>query len=72
MSQPGNINHHRRAPAVGCHHPRDKQKERPQIVIRFDRDTFDQVRALAVKEGTSFSEQVRRLIEWGLEVASDA
>jgi hypothetical protein len=42
-------------------------RERPQIVIRFDRDTFDEIRARAVKEQTSFSEQVRKLIVWGLE-----
>lgn len=56
-----------RTPAVGCHDARDTMRERPQIVIRFDRDTFDEIRARAVKEQTSFSEQVRKLIVWGLE-----
>ena len=38
-----------------------------QIVVRFDDETFAQIRRRAVREGTSFGEQVRRLVEWGLE-----
>ncbi|WP_249696470.1 hypothetical protein [Stappia sp. WLB 29] len=40
-----------------------------QVVVRLDDETFAAVRARAVEEGTSFSEQVRLLIEWGLEAA---
>lgn len=37
------------------------------VVIRLDDETFAEVRALAIKNGTSFGEQVRTLVEWGLE-----
>lgn len=37
-----------------------------KLVCALDPETFDQVRALAVKKGTSVAEQVRILIEWGL------
>lgn len=38
-----------------------------QIAIRFDPDTFAQVEAAAIKDGVSFAEKVRQLVEWGLE-----
>lgn len=63
----------RRKPAEGCHVRGDVHRLCPQVVVRFDRKTFDQIRARAVKQSTSFSEQCRLLIEWGLEaVAEDA
>jgi hypothetical protein len=38
-----------------------------RIVVGFDSETFDQVRGLAKEAKSSFSEQVRQLIEFGLE-----
>lgn len=40
-----------------------------QIVVRFDDETFAQIRDRAIREGTSFGEQIRMLVEWGLEAA---
>lgn len=57
--------------AVGCFGKRDKNKEHPQIVIRFDVETFEQIRTRAVANRTSFSKQVRELIEIGLETVSE-
>lgn len=37
------------------------------VVVRLDPETFEQVRARAVDEKTSFAEQARTLIEWGLD-----
>ncbi len=45
---------------------RGKRHQR-RIVIGFDEDTFEQVRRRAATEKTSFAEQARLLIEWGLE-----
>ena len=39
---------------------------RRQVVIKMDTDQFDEVRARAVREGTSLAYQLRLLIEWGL------
>jgi hypothetical protein len=33
----------------------------------FDPETFEAIRTRAVREQTSFAEQVRTLVEWGLE-----
>lgn len=41
-----------------------------RIVCAFDEETFAQIRGRAVKEQTSFAEQVRQLVEWGLEEAT--
>jgi hypothetical protein len=43
-----------------------------RIVIGFDSETFDQVRELAKKSGTSFAEQTRQLVEFGLETVESA
>jgi hypothetical protein len=40
-----------------------------RIVVTFDDETFDLVRARAVKAGTSVAEQIRQLVEFGLEAA---
>ncbi len=59
---------HSTNPARGVVNP-----DRPhmkQSVVAFDIETFDQIRARAVSEGTSFAEQVRLLVEWGLEAAN--
>lgn len=38
-----------------------------RVVCAFDEETFGEIRKLAEKAETSFAEQVRRLVEWGLE-----
>lgn len=38
-----------------------------QINICFDQEQFDEIKERAVKEKTSFADQVRLLVEWGLE-----
>lgn len=38
-----------------------------QHVARFDDETFAEIRAKAVKDGTSTSEAIRQLVEIGLE-----
>lgn len=38
-----------------------------RIVVAFDEDTFALVRDRALAEQTSFAEQIRRMVEWGLE-----
>lgn len=38
-----------------------------RVVISFDDETFDALRELAVKEQTSFAEQVRLHVEWGMD-----
>jgi hypothetical protein len=38
-----------------------------RIVVAFDEETFGQIRGLAVAKQTSFAEQVRTLVEWGIE-----
>lgn len=39
------------------------------VVCRFDDETFAVIRQRAIDERTSFGEQIRILIEWGLEAA---
>ncbi len=43
-----------------------------QVSVQIDEGTLEQVRARAMAEGTSLSEQVRLLVEWGLEVDEKA
>lgn len=38
-----------------------------QISIVFDDEQFDRIKARALVAGTSFAEEVRLLVEWGLE-----
>ena len=38
-----------------------------RINVTLDDETFDEIRKLAVAEKTSFAEQIRLLVEWGLE-----
>ena len=38
-----------------------------RIITAFDEDTFEEIRALAVRHNSSFAEQARILVEWGLE-----
>lgn len=52
-------------PANGCAVPgRDGWK---QLVVRMDEETFDEIRRRAIRENTSVAQQIRLLIEWGLE-----
>ena len=37
-----------------------------RIVVSFDDETFDEIQALATRNGVSFAEQVRTLCEWGM------
>lgn len=43
-----------------------------QVCVAFDVDTFEEIRARANAEKTSFAAQVRLLCEWGLEADNDA
>lgn len=38
-----------------------------RIVVSFDDETFEEIRQLAVEADTSFAEQVRVLVELGME-----
>jgi hypothetical protein len=55
--------------ARGCR--RRGSNDRLQVVVRLDDDTFAEVRSRAQRECTSFGEQVRLLVEWGLEAANE-
>jgi hypothetical protein len=48
-----------------------KGKHALQHVVVFDRETFAQVRAKAIRDHTSLSEAIRTLVEWGLEAERD-
>ena len=39
-----------------------------RIVVAFPPDTFEEIRQHALRERTSFAEQVRKFVEWGLEI----
>lgn len=62
--------HHtqKRPVAKGCR----SQTGRVKVVVAFDEETFDQIHNLAVKQGTSFAEQVRILTTWGMEAEDNA
>jgi hypothetical protein len=60
----------KRSVARGCR--KHRQHGRLGIVCYLDEDTFFAIRKRAVKEHTSFGEQVRILLEWGLEEAEKA
>lgn len=55
------------APGFGSVAPGKRHQRR--IIVGFDDETFEQIRARAKAEQTSFGEQVRLLVEWGLEDA---
>jgi len=52
-----------RQPAIGSVKSRGSRR----IVVQFDDETFDVIRRRAKDAGTSFAEEVRTLVEWGLE-----
>ena len=44
-----------------------RRRDWMRTAILFEPDTFAQIRTLAVEGDRSFNEQVRLLVEWGLE-----
>lgn len=61
---------YQRPPAQGVSSPGRRDL---QAVCAFDPETFEEIRNLAIRSGISFREQVRLLVEWGLEdVAREA
>jgi hypothetical protein len=63
--------HTRKRPlAKGVKDPRFP--DHTQIVVRVEDELFADIRRLAAHQGTSFGEQVRILLEWGLEAAEPA
>jgi hypothetical protein len=44
-----------------------RKGDQVQHVARFDDEMFARIRAKALRDGTSLSEAIRTLIEWGLE-----
>lgn len=51
--------------------PDPRMPSRVQVVCAFDQDTFREIRERALAQGTSFAEQVRLLVEWGLMDAEE-
>ena len=51
-----------RAPGVGV-----LRRGWRSIKVAFDEETFEEIRRLAAENRCSFAEQVRCLVEWGLE-----
>ena len=41
------------------------------LFVRFDRETFEEIRAMAVGKRVSFAEALRQVIEWGLDTVRD-
>ncbi len=42
-----------------------------QVVVKMDRDQFDFIYRRALRENTSVAEQIRNLIEWGIETTGE-
>jgi len=42
----------------------------PRVVVSFDPETFEQVRSRALANKTSFAEETRCLVEYGLETVN--
>lgn len=61
----------RRSDKVANGVPDPRQPGRVQIVVAFDPDTFGEIRERAIRCNTSFAEQVRLLVEWGLIEAQE-
>lgn len=60
----------RKAPGIGSTRRGDASgthKGVRRIVVSFDDETFEIIRHQATKSGHSFAQQVRLLVEWGLE-----
>lgn len=58
--------------ARGCCRRDDIAGLSPQAVVRFDRETFDRIAAMAARDGVSFAQQVRLYVEWGMMNSGDA
>jgi len=56
--------HRRRPEYVAEGHTRDGYRA---VVVRFDPETHAKIRAMAIKAGVSFAEQVRTLLQWGMD-----
>lgn len=50
---------------------RRSSRETRDITVRFDSETFEQVRQTALREGVSFGEIVRRYVDWGVEAEDE-
>lgn len=48
-----------------------KSSDMRMISASFDTETFQEIRQRALDQGTSLSEQIRILVEWGLEANDD-
>jgi hypothetical protein len=44
-----------------------RKGDQVQHVCRFDDELFDRIHAKATRDGTSLSEAIRTLVEWGLQ-----
>jgi hypothetical protein len=42
------------------------------VVLRLEDELFDLIRSRAITDRTSFNEQARMLLEWGLDAASES
>jgi hypothetical protein len=49
-----------------------REARKIMLAVRFSPETFEEIRALAAKHHTSLGEQVRELVEIGLEVEAVA
>lgn len=54
-------------PGKGHQPNKEKRRYQTRIVVGFDPETFNDMRDRALKAGTSMGEQIRLLVEWGLE-----
>ncbi len=61
MKERGYI-YRKKIPAKGC-----REHGKVKVVCAFDEEMFQAVRARAIKRGGSMAEEIRTLIEWGLE-----
>lgn len=52
----------KRKPAIGW-----RERGKVKVVCCFDEETFEIVRGRAIKKEISLAEEVRTLVEWGLE-----
>lgn len=46
---------------------RGKGRSYVATAVRFDEETFERIRGLAIEAQTGIAEQIRLLVEWGLE-----
>jgi predicted DNA binding CopG/RHH family protein len=46
---------------------RPRATDKTRVTLRFDDETFEEIERRAEREGNTIAEQVRLLVEWGLE-----